>query len=237
MVSCSIIIPYYNEEKTVFQILQIVSVEIRTISSINWQIVAVDDGSTDGSLVEVQRFQKENPEDKITSVSSNTNRGKGAAIRRGLEAAKGDIILIQDADLEYNPGDYRVLVGPIERNLTNVVYGSRWIARDMHISGTIYTLGGWLENRFLHLFYRTNISDVATGYKVFRSEVLRNLDLQCEGFEFCPEVTAKLLNRKEFILEVPIRYLPRKKRDGKKIRWTDFLIALYTIFNIWSKRL
>lgn len=237
MTSCSIIIPYYNEKRTVSQILEIVSTEISTLSSIDWQIVAVDDGSTDGSLEEVQRFQKENPGVPLTVISYKSNRGKGAAIRQGLEAATGNIILIQDADLEYSPGDYRVLINPIEQKLTKVVYGSRWIAPEIKISGTIYTLGGGLENCFLHLLYRTNISDIATGYKVFQSDVLKSLDLQCEGFEFCPEVTCKLLNRKEFILEVPINYQPRKKREGKKIRWTDFFIAIYTIFKVRVKHL
>lgn len=228
----SIIIPCFNEQATVYRLLEKVAAADLSAVDMAKEILIVDDGSTDGTAAEIERFGHDHPETPVQVVTHPRNRGKGAAVRTALAEARGDICLIQDADLEYTPDDYPLLLKPIVAGVTRVVYGSRWLARTLTVSGPLYTLGGWLENKYLKLLYRTNISDIATCYKVFRTDVLREVQLESEGFEFCPEVTAKLLNRRELIVEVPINYRPRKKREGKKIRWTDFFIALYTITKI-----
>jgi glycosyltransferase involved in cell wall biosynthesis len=236
MTLCSIVIPCYNEGRTVYELLSRVAAQPMP-GGVDREIIVVDDGSRDDSLAAIRRFAAERPEVPLTILPGERNRGKGHAIRRALQVVRGEVVIIQDADLEYDPADYPALVMPIVLGLAPVVYGSRWLAPTMPMSGTLYSLGGWLENKFLHLLYRTNISDIATGYKAFRADVIKGLDLACEGFEFCPEVTAKLLNRKLTILEVPIRYRPRTKSEGKKIRWTDFFHALATIVRVRRKRL
>jgi dolichol-phosphate mannosyltransferase len=230
----SIIIPCYNERATVERMLErVVAVEI----GLEKQVLIVDDGSIDGTRERIEAFIMNHPAAGIELLSHERNRGKGAAVHTGLEAATGEICLIQDADLEYDPADYPALLAPILAGVTRVVYGSRWIGPRMELSGPLYAIGGWLENLYLGLLYRTNISDIATGYKVFETGLLRDLNLTTAGFEFCPEVTAKLLNRRETITEVPINYKPRKKSEGKKIRWIDFFIALATLTRVRWKRL
>lgn len=237
MKSVSIIIPCYNEERTIYELLRRVVSQDIFEHKLEREIIVVDDGSTDKSKDEIEKFIEAHKNENITLISYKPNRGKGTAIREALKIAKGDIVLIQDADLEYDPSDYPKLLVPILSGTAQVVYGSRWIAPTMKISGPLYALGGWLENRFLHLLYRTNISDIATGYKVFKSDLLKSLDLQCKRFEFCPEVTTKLLNRNIPIIEVPINYQPRTKKEGKKIKWTDFIVAIYTILKVKMKKL
>ena len=228
----SIIIPCYNERATVARLLANVAAVDLSAIGMDKEILLVDDGSTDGTTQEIQRFAQEHPQAPLRVLTHPHNRGKGAAIRTALAEARGEVTLIQDADLEYTPDDYPHLLQPILAGVTRVVYGSRWLAPKLPISGPLYTLGGWLENKYLRLLYRTNITDIATCYKVARTDLLRDLRLEAEGFEFCPEVTARLLNRHEMIVEVPITYRPRKKHEGKKIRWTDFFIALYTLTKI-----
>ena len=156
--------------------------------------------------------------------------GKGHAVRTALEHSQGDIIIIQDADLEYHPKDYRKLIEPIIDGKTEVVYGSRLLGKsEPKISYMSFYLGGIFLSKLTNLLYRTNITDESTCYKVFKREVIKNLDLKCERFEFCPEVTAKISKKGVKILEVPISYTPRKKEEGKKIRWIDGLIAIWTL--------
>ena len=233
----SILIPCYNEERTIYELLSRVVAQDLSSLGLEREIIVVDDGSTDSSRQRIERFIEDHPGESVKLISYSPNRGKGYAIRKALDVASGDIILIQDADLEYDPSDYRELLKPIVSGVAPVVYGSRWIAKEMPISGPLYAVGGWLENKFLRTLYRTNLTDIATGYKVFRAEIIRSLNLECEGFEFCPEVTAKLLNRGVRIIEVPIKYRPRKKREGKKINWKDFFKAIYTIARVRLKRL
>lgn len=233
----SVIIPCFNEEHTVYQLLKRVSEVDLSALDLEKEIIVVDDGSTDQSLSEIKRFVADYSTERIELISYSPNCGKGAAIREALKIAKGEVIIIQDADLEYDPKDYLNLLKPIVKGVSRVVYGSRWISPQMPISGWFYALGGWLENKILHLLYRTNITDIATCYKVINAELLRSLNIQAEGFEFCPEVTSKLLNRRELIIEVPINYSPRTKREGKKIRWTDFFKGIFTIAKVKLKKL
>ena len=237
MTMISIIIPCYNEEATVYPLLEKVAAQTLASLNVEREIVVVDDGSTDRSLEQIKLFRDRHPALPLKVLSNSPRLGKGWSVRKALEAAQGEIILIQDADLEYDPSDYEALMRPVLLGVTPVVYGSRWLAPEIHISGTLALLGGWLENRLLHTLYRTNISDIATGYKVFRADLLRSLNLDCRGFEFCPEVTAKLLNRGVTIIEEPIHYIPRNKREGKKIRWPDFFIAVATLVRVRFKRL
>ena len=232
MALLSIIIPCYNERATVYELLRRVVEQDLSDLEIEREILIVDDGSSDGSRDEIERFATDHPDAPVRFLRHRANRGKGAAIRTALAETRGDFILIQDADLEYAPADYSALLRPVISGVSSVVYGSRWLAKDLPASGSLYAVGGWLINRFLGVLYRTNVSDVATCYKLFRAEVLHDLDLQCTGFEFCFEATAKLLNRRVFIVEVPIRYTPRKKREGKKVRLRDFFIAIATLVRI-----
>ena len=237
MPRCSILIPCYNERENDRELLSRVAAQDLSDLGLEREIIVVDDGSTDESLKIVRDFVDKHPDVPLRVIAYQPNRGKGCAVRKGIEEATGDYVIIQDADLEYHPSDYPALLKPLLFDLTEVVYGSRWLAREMPVSGGLFALGGWLENEFLRFCYRTNVSDIATGYKVFKADVLRSIVLDCVGFEFCPEVTAKLLNRRVRITEVPIRYTPRRKSEGKKIRWTDFFVGLYTILRVRAKRL
>ncbi len=232
-----IIIPCFNEEKTVYTLLQwCLNVDLKSLG-LQKHLIVVDDGSTDESPQEIQRFMQDHPEAPINLLTLSKNHGKGYAIRHALNQCVGGIVIIQDADLEYSPEQYPAILEPIVRGVSDVVYGSRWIYPGaMSMSGIIYFLGGWLENLYLHLLYRTNISDIATCYKAFRTDLLKSLELECTGFEFCPEVTAKLLNRGITIIEEPIRYKARKKHEGKKISWIDFFIAIFTLTRIHFRR-
>lgn len=215
----SIIIPVFNEIKSIAKLLQLVE-----SSTVHKQIIVVDDGSTDGTreaLAEAQdRFA-------VTAVFHDDNRGKGAAIRTGLSHARGEFVLIQDADLEYDPQDYPALLEPLRRGLANVVYGVR---PDRPERGFFYYQGAKFLTVLTNLLYRCNIQDEATCYKAFRRSTLNRIRLKCRRFEFCPEVTAKLSRIGEKIWEVPISYNPRTAGEGKKIRWSDGLLAVWVLF-------
>jgi dolichol-phosphate mannosyltransferase len=158
------------------------------------------------------------------------NRGKGAAIRRGLEAVHGDIVIIQDADLEYNPDNYAALIAPILAGESRVVYGSRERNANNRLhSGMMFYAGGKFLSALTNLLYGSNITDEPTCYKVFDAKLLNSIPLTCTRFEFCPEVTAKILRRGIDIVEVPIDYFPRKKHEGKKINWRDGVEAVWTL--------
>jgi glycosyltransferase involved in cell wall biosynthesis len=220
----SIILPFYNEsqhlEAVVGRVLD-APVPADTIK----EVILVDDGSTDAS----RRVLAALPSDsRVRIYSLAVNQGKGAAIRHGLRHATGDVILIQDADLEYDPASYVDLLRPIVEEGADVVYGSRFLGS---IRGMRWP--NLVANKVLaatvNLLYGAGITDEATGYKVFRREVLTGLTLTCRRFEFCPEVTAKLLRRGYRIREVPIHYNGRTVGEGKKVGWTDGVVALWTL--------
>lgn len=226
----SILIPVYNEFRTFPQVLERVR-RAEVPQGCSKEIVVIDDGSTDGTSHMIDEFARSG---MIVAHRSATNLGKGMAIRAGLALASGDVILIQDGDLEYDPNDYSRLVEPILRGDAEVVYGSRFPgARDM-------ALRNRLANAILALaanvLYNARISDEATAYKAFRTPLLRSLNLECKRFEFCPEVTAKLCRLGHRIHEVPIRYNARGIADGKKIRARDGFEALWTLIRYRFQR-
>jgi glycosyltransferase involved in cell wall biosynthesis len=227
MLILSIIIPAYNEEKTIIPLLE--KVQKVDLSEVQKQIVIVDDNSTDDTHNLVKNYVQHNKNVRLVVQNENL-KGKGSAIRTGLNHATGQIILIQDADLEYDPQDYPSLVEPIIRGEAKVVYGSRRLLQSNEkYSGLSFYLGGMFLTSLTNLLFNLDLTDEATCYKVFDSELLKSLNLQSKRFEFCPEVTAKVARRKVKIKEVPIRYYPRPLEEGKKIRLVDGVEAIWTL--------
>ena len=217
----SIIVPIYNEK----DLLETVLRNVRSAIPFEHELILVDDHSTDGTL-EILKKEAENPDTII--VCHEKNQGKGAAIRSGLKHATGDIIIIQDADMEYDPRDIPKVIQPILEGKTKVAYGSRFLG-----SVEKMRLPNFVANKILAwlvtILYFQRITDEATAYKAFRKEVIRSLDLKCNRFEFCPEVTARVLRRGEKIIEVPVTFSARTFEEGKKIGWRDFIIAVWTL--------
>jgi dolichol-phosphate mannosyltransferase len=229
--SLSIVIPCFNERATLATIVERV---LASPVALQKEIVLVDDGSTDGStdlirsLVETHR----SPRASLVAVYHERNRGKGAALRSGFAAATGDIVLVQDADLEYDPGDYPALVKPIVDGVAKVVYGSRWFNRHFHVphpERAWFMFGNWVVTQLANVLYGAHVTDGATCHKAFDAALLKSLPLRCERFEFCAEVTARVRQRGERIWEVPIYYYPRSIAEGKKIRPRDGLEAIWTL--------
>jgi len=218
----SVIIPVYNERELLPKLLK----KVEDVKGINKEIIIVDDGSKDGTKDFLNTVRK-----KYKVVFHKKNQGKGMAIRTGLKHATGDIVIIQDADLEYDPNDYHKLIKPIIDGKANVVYGSRRLKKQKEEYSSIgFYIGGLGLNLIANILYpNLHITDEATCYKVFKADVINNLDLECKRFEFCPEVTAKLAKRKIKIIEVPISYHPRSIKNGKKINWKDGVEALWTL--------
>lgn len=230
----SILIPAYGEEKTIGEVLrQVAAIDTESLGFAK-EIIVCDDGSTDGTVAEVEKAMAQ--DSRIRLVQHSVNRGKGAGIRTALQLADGDYCLIQDADLEYEVEDYPSLLNEVKKG-ADVVYGSRFLERRWP-EGMKFP--NFLANRMLahaaNLLYDLNITDEATCFKVFRTDLLRSLDLECEGFEFCPEVTAKLGRRKVQIREVPIKYSARDVAEGKKVRWTDGFEAIWVLLRHRARR-
>ena len=219
----TVIVPAYNEAATIEPLLDAVAA-----APCIKQIVVVDDGSTDGTAAAIERWMLRCGGD-VELIRHRVNRGKGAAIRTGLDRARGEVVLIQDADLEYDPGDYPTLIGPILSGRAEVVFGSRYLRPGNPLPWTANRLCVHLLNGIVRVLYRRRITDEATCYKALRVELLRRMDLRCERFEFCPEVTAKACLLGVRIVEVPVRYSPRSRLDGKKIRWWDGVEAIATL--------
>ncbi|OJV54841.1 MAG: glycosyl transferase [Bacteroidetes bacterium 43-16] len=216
----SVIIPTYNEAKTLAQLIK------KTLAvPINKEIIVVDDGSTDDTQSVLKEF--ENMDDVIL-LSHGYNRGKGRAIRTGREKTSGDITIIQDADLETNPNDYLHLVEPIIQKSTKVVYGSRLLNQSADHNWKYY-YGGRFITFIANLLYRQNITDEPTCYKVFDTAFFKSIPLECERFEFCPEITAKVSKRGIKIVELPMEYFPRKASEGKKLKMKDGFKALWVL--------
>lgn len=214
----SVIVPVFNEAAHVDELLQAIHA-----SPVKKEIIIVDDGSTDGTREKLQALP---PIDDVTLVFHESNCGKGAAIRTALAYARGEYVLIQDSDLEYDPQDYARLLRPLTEGQANVVYGVR---PDRPERGLRFFLGAKLLTHLTNFLYRAGIHDEATCYKVVRRSLLAQLHLECRRFEFCPEVTAKLCRLGEKIAEVPISYNPRSAVEGKKIRHSDGWLAIWTL--------
>jgi glycosyltransferase involved in cell wall biosynthesis len=223
MKSLSVVIPVYNEEKTLEIILK--RVLAADILNLKKEIVVIDDGSQDRTRSILKKIKGKN----LKIVYHKKNMGKGAAVRTGIKNSTGDIILIQDADLEYHPEDYPKLIRPFLKNNVDVVYGSRELSGRNRHNYFLFHLGGQTVTRATNLLFGSRLTDVPTCYKAFRREVISSIPLRCKRFEFCPEVTAKVLKKKIKIVEVPIRYSSRTKKEGKKIKFKDGLQAIWTL--------
>ncbi len=237
----SVVIPVHNEKSTVLELIQRVEAV-----GVEKEIIVVDDKSNDGTTELLRTKLKESPDRRM--VFLKTNHGKGFAIRAALRRVTGDVVIIQDADLEYDPNDYKKLLELFESRNASVVYGSRF----MHLKTLAY-VREWLASRLAareclvgHVYFANflcikllnfmvlllfgkKITDEATCYKAFKTEVFRKIRLKCTRFEFCPEVTAKVLKAGYDIIEVPISYKPRKTEHGKKINWKDGVAAMVTL--------
>ncbi len=221
----SIIIPVYNEEQTISEIVE--RVRAVDVPGVEKEIIIANDGSSDGTR-DVMARSGWRSDPCITIHELQINVGKGAAVRLGLRYATGDIILIQDADLELDPQEYGRLIAPILAGQTDVVYGSRFLKPTAHVPLRT-RVGNRLLTSFTNLLFGARLTDMETAYKVFRRYVLDGIRLRCVGFDFEPELTAKLLLAGHRIIEVPISYHPRRVDEGKKIRWTDGIDAVYTL--------
>ena len=216
----SVIMPVYNERETLSEILA----QVRAVD-LEKEIVIVDDGSTDGTRAILREEEKKGD---LKVIYHEANKGKGAAVRTGLEHASGDVIIIQDADLEYDPREYPKLLKPILEGQAEVVYGSRSLV----FKETMFflqSLGNKIVTLVTSLLYGIALSDMETCYKVFRAEVIKSIPLHSRRFEFEPEITAKLLKRGYRIHEVPISYKGREYHEGKKLTWRDGITALWTL--------
>jgi dolichol-phosphate mannosyltransferase len=214
----SVIVPVYNEVVHIDEILRAIHA-----SPVSKEIIIVDDSSTDGTR---EKLHSMSLADDVTVVFHERNCGKGAAIRTALQYARGEYVLIQDSDLEYDPQDYPALLRPLEERQANVVYGVR---PDRPERGLRFFLGAKLLTHLTNFLYGAGIHDEAACYKVFRRSLISQIDLQCRRFEFCPEVTAKLCRMGEKIAEVPVSYTPRSAGEGKKIRHSDGWLAIWTL--------
>jgi glycosyltransferase involved in cell wall biosynthesis len=222
-VKLSVLMPVFNERSTLGEILsQVRAVELPDIDK---EIIVVDDGSTDGSA---EILDSEAQGGDLRVFHHEKNRGKGAAIRTAIEQATGDILLIQDADLEYDPRDYPTLIRPILEGRVDVVYGSRFLGPRKAMLFW-HMLGNKLLTLTTNILYNTILSDMETCYKCFRAEVVKDIPLRAKRFELEPELTAKILKRGHRIFEVPISYYGREYDDGKKISWRDAPLAFWTL--------
>lgn len=223
----SVVIPAYNERQTVKTLLDRVA-EAPIPDSLELEMVVVDDGSKDGTR-EYLRELEETQDPPFRLVEHPENRGKGAALRTGFAEATGDIILIQDADLEYNPRDYPVLLQPILDDEADVVYGSRFLGGPHRVLFFWHYLGNMALTTLSNMFTDLNLSDMETCYKVFRAPLIKGLKLRSDRFGIEPEMTAKVAKSQARIYEVPISYHGRTYAEGKKIGWKDGVQAIYCI--------
>lgn len=234
----SIIIPVFNEEKTVEELIQ--RVKQVKLSGINKEYIIVNDGSVDNTKKILNLIQKDwkKTDGILKLLNHKINKGKGAAVRTGIGKASGEIVIIQDADLEYNPKDYLKLLKPIRKNQASVVYGTRLADYPLRFFGSNKTpfvshyLGNKLLTLITNLLYGSKLTDMETCYKVFKKDVITNINIESNRFEFEPEITAKILKQGIVICEVPIKVTPRGYNEGKKISWKDGFGAVFTLIKI-----
>lgn len=221
MKKTSIIVPAFNEEKTIAELLK----KLKALD-MDKEIIIIDDGSSDGTRKILSGIDDED----IKIILKNENQGKGIAIREGIKVSIGDMIVIQDADLEYDPDDLLLMVDSMIKNDYDVLYGSRFLKKGKPEGMYVANL---IANKILvmvsNVLYNSNITDEATCYKLFKSNVIRGLELKAKRFEFCPEVTAKVRKKGYLINEIPISYKARKFKEGKKIGIKDFVVALWVL--------
>jgi glycosyltransferase involved in cell wall biosynthesis len=219
----SIVIPVYNEKATLEEIFRLVQA-----TPFDKEIIAVDDASTDGSGEILTRLAQQY--DNVKAFYHQGNQGKGAALRTGFAQVTGDVVIIQDADLEYRPADYPSLLEPIEQDMADVVYGTRLVGGRPHrVLFFWHYLGNRAVTTLSNIFTNLNLSDMEVGYKVFRAEVLKGIQIRCDRFGVEPELTAKIAKKHWRIYEVPIQYHGRDYAEGKKITWRDGIAAIYHI--------
>jgi len=227
-VTLSIVIPAYNEKATIREILRRVG-DSALPGSVQREIVVVDDGSQDGTREMLRQMATEGDPVAFRLIEQPENRGKGAAIRRGFEKATGDLLLVQDADLEYHPREYPTLLQPILDDEADVVYGSRFLGGPHRVLYFWHSLGNRFLTTLSNMFTDLNLSDMETGYKVFRREILDGVELRSNRFGIEPELTARFAQRGARIFEVPISYWGRTYAEGKKIGWRDGVSAIWAI--------
>ena len=218
----SVIMPVYNERPTIETIIERVE-EVGLAE----EIIIVDDGSTDGTRDVLSKLADR--DEKINLILHDTNQGKGAAVRTGIKAAKSELVLIQDADLEYDPRDYSALIKPIDEGLADVVYGSRFLGAPRRVTMFWHMVANKLLTLMTNLLYNSILTDMETCYKLFKREIIKDIPLRSKRFEFEPEITAKLLKRKVRIFEVPITFNPREYEEGKKIGLSDAFEAVWAL--------
>lgn len=214
----SILVPVYNEERTVLELLR----RVRAVD-LPKEVIVVDDGSTDRTPALLERA------DGVTVLRHERNRGKGAAVATALAHARGEVCLIQDADLEYEPADIPALYARYLRGDVQAVFGSRVLTPGQRRSSFFFYWGGRLVSLVASILYGAEITDEPTGYKLVETALLRSLGLRAQGFDFCPELTARILRRRGRIAEVPIRYEPRSWAEGKKITARDGFVAIWVL--------
>jgi dolichol-phosphate mannosyltransferase len=219
----SVVIPAYNEEATIAAVLSRVHAVALPIAR---EVVVVNDGSTDGTRARIDAVRDDYP--GLVVIDMPRNSGKGSAIARGVGASTGDIVVIQDADLEVDPSEHARLLGPILDDGAPVVYGSRFLGRPLQM--TVNGLANLVLTVLTNVLYGARITDMETAYKMVRRDVFDRLILECRRFDFEPEITAKLLRCGYRILEVPISYTPRSRQEGKKIKWQDGVVAVRVLF-------
>jgi glycosyltransferase involved in cell wall biosynthesis len=219
--SLSVIIPIFNEARTLQEILR----RVRATGLAD-EIILVDDCSQDGTRAQLESLREQ---EGIKVILHEKNRGKGAAVRSGIQAAGGEILLIQDADLEYDPRDYPTLLKPIQEGIADVVYGSRFLGGPRRVTMFWHMLANQLLTFTTNLLYNTILSDMETGYKVFRRQVVQGIKLRANRFDFEPEFTAKVLKHHHRIFEVPITFNPRDYSEGKKIKLKDAFAAIWAL--------